>query len=343
MNFSHFLAKSSMAEDGNHVCGVCHRAAPAWRCVCSSLYLCSVCLAPHCAAASASPHSLVPVQLEALVTAEEMQRSSRVYDTALGIAKYFEEEKASLETRKADLIAAIETETCRICAEIRDAAETLKRKVEEETDKLLQYMDEFKSVDFRSQVLKAKSDHIHLCSITLQTESFDFKKTMSLTVTIPAEITYKHLEKTGIWSFNGEKIDALTIKVSKKAFLSGIMLGRPTNPASLPELKLLEVRNGDSTLSPVLYTHPPGQIIAPGRTEKPIIRFVKLIKLQPERKYTVKAVLAGGGVVSGTAISSNRLQEGLEITTFDAKLGTGEVSNGTSANSGIFFEFLYIP
>jgi len=332
-----------MAEDGNHICGVCHRAAPAWRCACSALHLCATCLASHCAAASASPHSLVPVQLEVWVTSEEAERSSRAYDTALGLAKYFEEEKASLEARKTDLIAAIETETCRICAETRTLAETLKQKVAEETTKLLLYMDEFKSLDFRSHVLKAKSDRFHLLSLTLHTEAFDFKKTMSLSVTIPAEKTYRHLEKSGIWSFNGEKIDALTIQVSKKAFLSGIVLGRPTNPMSFPEIKLFEVRNGDSTLSPVLYTHPPGQIVAPGRAEKPVVRFSKPIKLLPERKYTVKAVMLGGGVVSGTAIGGNRGQEGLEVTGFDAQLGPTEVSNGTSANSGIFFEFLYIP
>lgn len=99
-----------MSEEGNLVCGLCHRAAPAWRCACASLLLCTACLGAHCAAASADPHSLVPAHIQVWVTAEEELSSLRVFDTALSVATYFEKEKSWLETNKTDLIAAIDVQ-----------------------------------------------------------------------------------------------------------------------------------------------------------------------------------------------------------------------------------------
>jgi hypothetical protein len=265
-----------------------------------------------------------------------------VYDTALSVAKYFDTEKAWLETNKTDLIAAIDTQTNRLCAEIRAAGEALKLKVAEETSKLVLFLDEFKSLELRNRVLSAKSSNLHLLSLTLHAAPTNFSTIMSLSTDISSEKVYKSLEKTGTWGFNGDKIDALTIQASKEVFLAGIVLGRPVNSRPFTEIKLMQVRDGDSTQSPVLYTHPEGLILDACKVVKPVIRFARLIRLQSDRKYTIKAVLAGGGVVSGSPNGSNREQEGLEVKVFDAKFGKDEESNGSSAGSSIFFEFLYI-
>lgn len=268
--------------------------------------------------------------------------SLRVFDTALSVATYFEKEKSWLETNKTDLIAAIDVQINRLCTEIRAVGEDLKQKVVEETRKLLLFINEFRSVELRNRVLTAKSGNFHLLSLTFHTEPTDFSTIMSLSNGIFSEKVYKNLEKTDIWGFNGEKIDALTIKVSKEVFLAGIVLGNPVNPSILTEIKLLEVRNGDSTQSPILYIHPEALILASCRAVKPIIRFTRLIRLLIDQKYTIKAVLAGGAVVSGSQNGTNRQQEGLEVKVFEAKLGKNEESNGSTADSSIFFEFLYI-
>lgn len=58
------------------------------------------------------------------------------------------------------------------------------------------------------------------------------------------------------WRYNGERIDALTVSVSKAVLLTGIGFCRPFKPNGHIQTKMLKIAQGTSTSSPVLYNHP---------------------------------------------------------------------------------------
>jgi hypothetical protein len=115
------------------------------------------------------------------------------------------------------------------------------------------------------------------------------------------------------------------------------VLGQPlTSPA---QVKLFQVCEGESTKGPVLYNHPEVTTINLSDKE-PLVKLSKPVLLLPNKKYTLKVLIAGNSMASGTTFG-NRRQEELEVMLFNAQFAAGEASNSSSPSCGIFFGFEY--
>ena len=329
-----------MSRSANHICGVCHTRTAMWRCACSALPLCqdSSCLGKHLSAASASPHLLMPSEAESFLSQEEAKANLKACDTAMEVSRFFEEERKWLMQRKEESVGEIEAEANRLCKEIRDVAEVAKRAAEEETTKAITMLETFRSIEQRDFVFSVKSSSKHLVSVCLEIKKLNFQDSFNLFLQSAQKKIYKNLERTsGSWSFSGTKIDALTIQVSKTISLSGLVLGQPL--ASPTQVKLFQVLEGESTKGPVLYNHPEATPLNQSDTE-PLVKLNKPVLLLPDKKYTLKVLIAGNSTACGNTFG-NRRQEELEVRLFDAQFAAGDTTNGSLPSTGIFFGFEY--
>ena len=327
-----------MSRSANLLCEVCRARASIWRCACSAFPLCnnSCCTGTHLASTPDTPHLLVPCGAEDFMPPEEAKNSLRACDVAVEVARFVEEERKWLLGRKEEIVGEIYKEVDRIYQGIMAMAEKAKEQTEVEINKALTTLDSFRSLERREHVAKVKSSKDHLVSLDFRIDHISFKPMFHFSLISSCEHTYTNAEPSRDWIFNGEDIDALTISVSKSIHLTGVILGAPKSaPSCTTELRKLEIHSGDSTQGPLLYKHPTALVL-----KQPVIRFTKPLPLLPEQKYTIKSLLAGDSITAGNSCR-NRLQEGLEVKLFAARLGLEEASNGTNASEGIFSGFLY--
>jgi len=288
-------------------------------------------------AASASPHLLVPSEAETFLSPEEAKANLKACDVAMEVSRFFEEERRWLMRRKGEIVGEIEAEVSRLCGEIRAQAEVAKQAAETEADRAISMLETFRGIERRDFVFSVKSSRRHLVALQLEIKKLSFQDLFN--ITSAHNKIYKNLDGSRSWEFNGRKIDALTIQVSKKIYLSGVTLGQPKPQQKAIEVKSLQVRNGPSTQSPIIYEHQENTVLDPN-DPAPIIRFVRPIELLVNQKYTLKALIAGGDMSSGITFS-NRLQEGLEVQLFKTDFEGGETTNGTDHTCGVFFGFEY--
>jgi len=291
----------------------------------------------HLSATSATPHLLVPSEAEDWMPAEEAKDSLQACGIAMEVARFFEEERKWLQTRKAEVLAAIDKEAGSICEGVRRIAEKAKAQAEAELEKALVLLETFRSLELRERVFRVKSDKEHLVSLDFQVRQVTFQPIFLFSLHSSCENSYTNTEPSRDWIFNGADIDAVTISVSKRVTLLGVGLGRPTGPST--EVRSLKVLQGNSTKGAVLYSHPAPFVLS---QKRPLVRLTQPIQLLPEQKYTLKALLAGDSIVAGNSCVG-RLQEGLEVKLFSARFAAWEGSNGTNETEGVFSEFLYRP
>ena len=324
-----------MARNGNLLCVVCRAHDAAWRCACAAVPLCRTpsCLGVHLAAASATPHLLTPYGNEALLPHEEAKRSLSVYDKAVETAKFVEEERKWLKEKQRKIYEKIDIEVNRLCEIIQNAGENAKLKIAQETESALIFLQNL----HKDLLIPSQSSHlIHLKLHIGPVPSTDFF-TFSLHSINPRKSIYRNLNRSGKWNCAGVNIDAVTIQPSKPIYLVGVMFGEPVS--SNMEVRELQVLDGDSTRSKVRYSHPEGVRIRPGSRETEI-EFTTPVYMSPEKKYTVKVVLAGGLITSGST-KSTRVQDGLEVKLFNTNFSEGDISNNSGPETSIFFGFLY--
>lgn len=269
---------------------------------------------------------------------EEAKNSLKACDVAVEVARFVEEERKWLLGRKEEIVGEIDREVGRIYQGILAIAERAREQAELEVNKALIVLESFRSLERREHVAKVKSSKDHLVSLDFLIDHISFKPMFHFSVISSCEHTYSNTQQGRDWIFNGEDVDALTISVSKSIHLTGVVLGAAkSTPSATTELRKLEIHAGDSTQGPLLYKHPKAVVLS---RKQPLLRFTKPLPLLPEQKYTLKALLAGDSIAAGNSCK-NRLQEGLEIKLFAARLGSEEASNGTNASEGIFSGFLY--
>lgn len=290
-------------------------------------------------AASASPHLLVPSEAETFLSPEEAKANLKACDVAMEVSRFFEEERRWLMRRKGEIVGEIEAEVSRLCGEIRAQAEVAKQAAETEADRAISRLETFRGIEQRDFVFSVKSSSRHLVALKLEIKKLSFQDLFNITSISAHKKIYKNLDGSRGWGFDGRKIDALTIQVSKKIYLSGVMLGQPLPQQKATEVKSLQIRNGPSTQSSIIYEHQENTVLDPN-DPAPIIRFVRPIELLVNQEYTLKALIAGGSMSAGNTVS-NRLQEGLEVQLFDTKFEGGETTNSTGPISGVFFGFEY--
>ena len=328
---------------GNVVCGVCHMRTASWRCACAGVPICqeSGCLGKHLSAASATPHLLTPCEHEVLFSQEEAKQNLRDYDSAVEVSRFLEEERQWLDSKQAEIMRNIDIEADRLCEIIRSAASDAKQQVGIEAEKAINFLREFQGKERREFVLKVKSEGGHLVKFDLKVGEINAKELLQVSVRGTEKTIYKNMDGNGgEWKCGGSSIDALTLQPSRPINLSGLLLGRPKN--SPIEVKILQVMEGESTQSRVIYTHKV-PVILNSSMSSPLIQFANPVLMEAGRKYTLKLQLAGGDMTRGVSLYPARVQDDLEIILFKSIFQGEDSDNGSCPTGGIFCGFEYYP
>lgn len=333
-----------MSLSANNICGLCRISSATWRCACTAVFLCQspICLSTHFSSACVSPHLFIPIDVETLLTPEEAKHKLQECDLSM-ISRFINEEKEWIQRRKLEIFSEISHEAQKLCEEIQQIAENAKQKVAAEAQNALSLLDNFRNLDNRDHLFRLRASCLHLVSLNFLISGLVLRNPFEVSVETISENkrTYRNLgELSGNWSFDGVKIDAITIQPSKEIYLSGIVLPQAKRAPVRTEVKLMHVLEGDNTQGNVVYVHPQVEYLRPDQPMT-LLNLTKLLLLLPNRKYTVKLILEGSSTCKGDLWKS-REQDGLEIKVYKTIFRPPDGDNGCSTEMSIFFGFEYI-
>ena len=159
--------------------------------------------------------------------------------------------------------------------------------------------------------------------------------TISFIRTLTTEKIYTNGETLkGKWTYNGRKIDAISLSVSSPIYLTALDFPPLYRSSPAVVLKTLEIVEGQSTNGKVIYSQG-STAVEVGETSR--VRLNNAVGLEAERVYTVKTVLEGGVTAAIGEVSADHSLFRLLPTEFAG----GDVSNMSSPTAGIYLAFHY--
>lgn len=146
------------------------------------------------------------------------------------------------------------------------------------------------------------------------------------------------------WRYNGERIDALTLSVSKAVLLTGIGFCRPCKVNGSLLTKVLKVVQGPSTSSSAVYTHSqPTVLAADPRESVQKIVLSPPVALKSGVQYTVVMKLDGSTTYKCVDCYKTLVTEGEVGWTFSTTLfPPTDQSNRTDVVCGPIADFYYM-
>jgi len=146
------------------------------------------------------------------------------------------------------------------------------------------------------------------------------------------------------WRYNGERIDALTLTVSKPILLTGIGFCRPCKSTGTTLTKLLKVSQGTSTSSSPVYTHQsPTVLVSDPRESVQKVVLSPPVALKSGVHYTVVVKLDGSTTYKCVDCYKTLATEGEVGWTFSTALfPPTDQSNRTDVVCGPIADFYYM-
>lgn len=146
------------------------------------------------------------------------------------------------------------------------------------------------------------------------------------------------------WRYDGERIDAITLSVSKEVLLTGIGFCRPCKASGRIVTKMLRVLQGTNTAATAVYSHAVQSVVeADARDSVQKIALSPPVMLRSKVNYTIAMKMEGSASYKCVDCSRTMSSEGEVNWTFTATVfSPTDLSNRTDATCGPIADFYYM-
>lgn len=146
------------------------------------------------------------------------------------------------------------------------------------------------------------------------------------------------------WMYDGERIDAITLSVSKAVLLTGVGFCRPCKPNGRILTKVLKVVQGTTTGGTVVYTHPVQSVIeSDARDSVQKISLSPPVLLKGRATYTLTMKMDGSASYKCVDCTRSLLTEGeVTWTLATSVFPPTDQSNRTDVVCGPIADFYYM-
>ena len=146
------------------------------------------------------------------------------------------------------------------------------------------------------------------------------------------------------WRYDGERVDAITLSVSREVLLTGIGFCRPCKANGRILTKMLRVLQGANTAGTVVYSHSLQSVVeADARDSVQKIALNPPVMLRSKLTYTIAMKMEGSASYKCVDCSRTMTSEGEANWTFTTTVfSPTDLSNRTDASCGPIADFYYM-